>query len=497
VAQNPDVAWALEDVKARAPQYRTRRDYHEGRHQPVVSNATGVSPLLRTLLEDMADNLCDDVVDESVDRLEIIGWDDQDATDTWGRVRGDALEAQVERDMLALGDAFVIVDTDDTGETWPILQAPETMAVAYREDRPLDLRVAAKLWSDGRRWRLTLYYPPALGVPARVERYASKGKSHDGGAPEARAFLPLAEVDPDAVPMGEDGPDDGFRPDWERVPVYHFPAFRVGGYGVSVLSDVIPLQDMLNKCLADLLVAMEDVALPQRYGIGVRAETDPVTGEQRAVRRRTRSPSDMLTIPGNGTAGGVELGQFDAADVTPFLAVAASHRMEIARKGCLPPYSVGGTETMTGNAVSGLALLVQEGRQVKRCQAVQRDTEPVWRAMMADLLRRGRLRRRVTEADLGLEWAAVQTRDEQALWELLLIKKDMGVPQRELLIEAGYAPEDVEQWLEDAAAAQGGRVSMAGPGVASVTVPGVPGGFAASMMPPVPVQPAGAATPVP
>lgn len=491
--QNTDVAWALGDIAERAPVLKKRRDYYEGRHAQVLYDSKTVSPLLRGILEDLSDNMCADVVDEPASRLEITAWrsagDDGKgqrgvlAQALWDANRGSAREGQTYRDMFALGDAFNIVEVAGDGKARWHPQAPEQMAVRYSTEYPDLVEVAAKVWRKGKGWRLNLYYGPTPGgedeapAPGRLERWATKGTGSQGGVPQARSFERVMEDE-----RGE--PDDGTRADWERNPVFHFPNAAVGTYGRSVLTDIIPLQDLLNKAISDLVVDMEEMALPQRWAIGVQHETDD-EGRPKPIKRRSRSSADMLSL--RAKPGEVELGQFDAADLAPFLAVQHSWRVEIARKGHLPLSSV----DATGAAVaSGLSLLVQEGRLVKRCKDTQRDAGWVWREQIAFMLT---LMGTATDPDeVDMEWAPLSTRDERDLWETLTIKKDMGVPDRQVLVEGGYSPEEVDEWLEEADTMEGGRLSMPGPlpgAVASVTIPGVSGGMA------VPTQPAGAAAP--
>ena len=512
--QNPDVAWALDDLAARGPALKRRRDYYEGRHVSVIPAGQSLSPLVQQVLEDLTDNLCDDVVDEPVSRLTISGWDapetagtaprsDADAgggTDTgtsagalaqalWDMNRGDERADLLHRDAWGLGDGFAIVEKDQAERVRFYLQRPEQMAVRYDPRNPDRIQVAAKVWKDGARWRLNLYYPgdyengSQQPGPGRLERWGTRGSSVDGGVPQAKAF-DLVPGEPDE----EGGVDDGTRPEWsERVPVFHFPADEVGGYGRSVLTDVIPLQDLLNKSVADLVVSMEDVALPQRWGIGVQGEYQE-DGTRKPVRRKAARASDMITT--GAKPGEAAFGQFPGADLTQFLKVQEGYRLEIARKGYLPASSValdGGSAS-----ISGLSLLVQEGRQNKRVKRGQRNFGWEWRALMAYMLT---LSGRRTEPDeLDLTWAQPETRDELAQWELLVIKRDMGVPDRVLLVEGGYDPDDVDDWLEAADVEPGGRLAPPGAGIASVTMPGVPGGMAVDLAAP-PVQPNGAARP--
>lgn len=502
-ATNPDVVWALNDIAARAAAVKRRCDYYDGQHASVLPPAQTLSPLLQQLIEDLSDNMCDEVVDEPVARLEVIGWSDAadadadtDAEGTssrgalaaalWDANLGDTRAPRTHRDAWKAGDGYNIVEEGPDGVWRWFPQDPRTMAVRYSQDRPEWIELSARLWlpAGSKGWRLNLYYSPEGDTPGRLERYRSKGSGALGAAPSAKSF----ERMPDTA--GEDGVvDTGERASWYRNPVFHFPADDVGTYGRSALTSVIPLQDLLNKSIADLVVNMEDRALAQRWATGLQVEYNP-DGTEKPLRRRAKSSADMVAVANKD----VQFGEFDAADPTPMLAVIMGWRVEIARKGYLPVFSV--DPTAAGGA-SGLSLLVQEGRQVKRCKAGQSAFGREWREMMAFMLTLSGV---PTEADeLSIEWASVTTRDEVALWELLTLKESLGVPVRTLLIEGGYDPEQVAGWLEDAATMEGGRVSQPGPmaalapgEVASVTMPGVSGGVAVT---PAPMGPAGSLKP--
>lgn len=374
-----------------------------------------------------------------------------------------------------LGDGYLMVQADREGQARFHPQRSEQIAVRYDSDQPDAIAVAAKCWRVGKRYRLNLLYPDGAAGGARLERWSSRGTGTEGDLPQPRAFV---------LATGElaDGPDEepvDLDPEWDgtgHVPLFHFPADEIGRYGRSALTDVIPLQDVLNKSLVDLVVAMEDVALPQRYGTGIQASIQ-ADGTEAPVKRRAR-PGEMMTIP----SPEARLGQYDAADLSQFLEVMASHRAEIARKGYLPPYSIQTSFGGTGGSPTGISLLVQDGRQVKRCNAAIADWSPELREAMAyGLTLEGQA---TVAADLDIEWAPVQIRDELAQWEVAALKRDAGVPKRQLLLEGGYDEDEVDEWLDDAAAQAeaigGGRTSPAAAG---------------RILPAPPLQPAGAPAP--
>lgn len=475
---NPDVAWAVEDIRANLPRRQKALNYYQGNH-PLNFATAKFRNTFGELFQELADNLCDDVVDEPADRLQLEGWggtQSAEAQEWWGANRGAARSGSIHQNGFRAGDAFAIIW--DNGDDVPRLyvQDPRQMAVRYSMTNPDELEVAAKCWREGKGYRLNLYYAD------RIEHYFSKGystTSGEKGIPNAGAFIPYAKGqadDLDAVEAVE-------YHDRGRNPVFHFPNGDLGGYGLSVLHDVYPLQDALNKVLCDFMVAGEDSSLPKRFASGIQVMVDPVTGQEVSPFKEgqnvwwTAKDSARMT-------------QFPAAEMRGFLDSMDKLTLKIARKGGLPPHSV---QLSSGDAPSGLSLLIAEGKLIKRCKDRQRDWGVVWKELVAFAL--SWTGGQVLPQDLDPVWGPIETRDERALVETLALKGGLGVPQVQLLREAGYSDtqitefglltEDHQARVLDAVNAQaGGRISPAGPMPPALT-------------PTTPAAPAGAAAPVP
>jgi len=481
---NPDVAWAIADLRATLPAKERALRYYRGDH-PLNFATTKFRNTFGELFQELADNLCDDVVNEPTDRLQIENWGGtkaKEAQEWWDAQRGSARSGSIHQNGFRAGDAYAIVW--DNGDDQPRLyvQDPRQMAVRYSQSEPDTLEVAAKCWREGKGYRLNLYYAD------RVEHYYSKGwsnQSGEKGIPNATAFMPYvrgSEAAGDLV--------DWMEPhDKGRNPVFHFPNGDLGQYGQSVLHDVYPLQDALNKTLCDFLVAMEDKSLPKRWATGVQVLTDPVTGQEVSPWKEGQN---LWWTRAKRTDA--EFGQFPGAEMKGFLEAMDSLTLKVARKGGLPPHSVnlwqGG-----GDAPSGLSLLIAEGKLVKRVKDRQRDWGVVWRELVAFALSWSSPGS-VESGALDIVWGPIETRDERALMETLTMKKAaLGgvVPDAQLAREAGYSDEQLEEFLDEkeeetarkldaAQAAMGGRISPPGP-----PAPG--------MLPPPPTPPGGAAQP--
>jgi hypothetical protein len=436
---NSDLDWAIEDVRARARALSLYKDYDEGRHRLLFATEK-YRNTFGDLFREFADNMCDDVVDGITDRLQIVGWgagSDKELNgaldDAWERIKGEARTGAIHRHGFRDGDGFAIVQEAADGLGRVYKQDPRVMAIRYSTEDPDEKELVGKVWKARGRYRVTLYYPD------RIEKYASRGVGAGGDLPKAAAFQLLAPGDP-ALKDDEDATTEV-----EGIPVYHFPNGELSAYGRSLLENVIPLQDALNKTVADMLVNNEFTAYPQRHASGIQVERDEVTGLEKDPF--VKSGPGTIIRTGNKDA---KFGQFDASSPEGFLAVIDSFRLEIARKGYLPPHTI---QMRSGSSTppSGIALLVAEGRTIKVAKDRQRDWGGEHQAMMANVVSID-LNTTVDPADLDLNWAPPETRDMKALLEELVLKVDLGLPERQALIEAGYDADDVDEWLGEAQA---------------------------------------------
>lgn len=435
-----DIEWAVEDVRGRLSQSKQYVDYYEGRHRLVFATEK-FRNTFGDLFREFADNMCDDVVDEPVTRLKVLGWSgpseavNQQVSDWWKVNKGPARARVTHRNAFLHGDAFVMVWPDSKGKARLYPQCSDHWAVKYDEDEPDRIELAAKVWREGKVYRCTLYYDLEDGS-GRIERYRTKGLGASGGIPKASAFLPYTEPDDEDGGPGQAAVETH---NW-GMPVFHFPVDEVGRYGRSVLPDVICVQDALNKAVSDMLVAMEAVAYPQRWATGVQIEKGPDGKEINPFE----GGANRVIYSGSKDAA---FGTFTQGDMSGFLEVQDSLRLEIARKGYLPPYSVN-LRASSGGAPSGISLLISDGRQIKRCLDAIEVWEQTWCAATALALRMDGVA--VEAEDLNIEWDEVSTRDEKALIETLLMKKELGVSERRLLLEAGYTEDEIQEMQDEA-----------------------------------------------
>jgi len=423
--QLPDIAAALAQLRARITDYQLYHDYAAGRHRLAFAtekyrNAFGA------LFRAFADNLCSGVVDAVADRLVVTGFSVEqgpesaanDAWAIWIVNRMDQRAGEVHNEALTSGDAFVIVwpDGDNNPTIYP--QDAANVTVRYDPETPGRLLWAAKVWlADDKRYRLNLYYSD------RIEKYVTQAKAEAGLPESGSGFVPF-EAPGEAWPL--------VNP-YGQVPVFHFANnARVGRFGRSELADVVPLQDALNKSIADMLVAMEFVALPQRWATGLEVEIDEVTGKPKAPF--VPGVDRIWSVASEDT----RFGQFDPADLGQFLEVQEKFRKEIATVSRTPLHFI---IPPAGQWPSGEALRSAESAFLKKIRDRQVAFGNIWEDVMRFALRvAGK-----PDAMLSCQWEDPTPRVALEMAQVALIKQQLGVSQQRILSELGYSPQEIEQ----------------------------------------------------
>ncbi len=414
------IRWALDTLAMRAPAYQLAERYYKGDHRLVFAterfrNAFG------SLFQAFADNLCPVVVDTVADRLEVVGFslEEGDASavdDAWGlwqENRMDLKSKTIHTMALRSGDAYVVIWPDDQGIPRIHPNSALRMCVAYDDEGMNQISAAARLWRlDDGRLRLNIYYPD------RIEKFETATATMD--ARSEGAFRPLS--DEPVIPNN-----------WGVVPVAHFVnGAEEDGFGRSELEGVIPLQDALNKAVADMLVAMEYVALPQRWATGLEVDLDEETGKPRVPF----TPGvERVWAVGDPD---VKFGQFDPANLTQFLDVQNSFRIEISRVAGIPLHYM---MLDSGGWPSGEAMKTAEARLVSRVEDLQASFGNAWEDSMHLALKM------LGKADqrLSTVWTDPTPRDVRAEAEAAILRQQLGVSQRQLLLELGYSPEQIER----------------------------------------------------
>lgn len=364
------------------------------------------------------ENICQATVTGFTDEIEIESWD--------GDALDDALVADLERlsnlvytEMLRSGDAFVIVAERADGSRLPVYQPADTVVPVVSDDDPTRLERAVKLWvGKDRHGYATVYYAD------RLERFRTTGVVRQEGA-RSKVEMPLdperwAEFDP-----AGDGESSVEFHNMGAVPVvwFKFDPDDHWGWGNSILANVIPIQDLLNKVTADLAVLAESYSRPLYYVLKMKPADMVVSGSLGQWRSPAQSgpylgltpalnPDDPLakaitngtpselgalppgTVPGQASSaprfnptsqqimaidGEGPVGQFTPADIEKLITMRADLRQSVSNVTGLPSYVFIPTG---GDVPSGESLKVVSRRQAAVVRRATRPTVPLWRGVM-------------------------------------------------------------------------------------------------------------------
>ncbi|WP_454921388.1 phage portal protein [Actinomyces naeslundii] len=439
---------ALEEHAKRGAAYATYRAYYAGQHELQFATLDFQAKYGK-LFESLRQNLCPAVVTATTDRLRIRTWGgatEDRLADENGLSR---LVAAVNIETARCGDAYTLTWLGRNGQPKARYHRADQIIPHVDPVDPDRLDRAAKIWIEGGYGRANLYYAD------RVERYRTVS---DLG----KANLP---VDHTAWrPHADDDGGDVIAHSFGVVPCCWFKrgAEEPEQHGTSVLADVIPLQDALNKGLADLLALSEAYARPFWYLLNYQPKSaNPLARIQEFTQAAAGLPRGkfdgsrqrIFTHDGPGP-----FGQLDPPDLGRLLEKQRDLKEQIASIAGVPSYYFSQT---SGQIPSGESLRVLSARLVSSVRGIQDVTTPVWRGQ-AQLLGLG---------DLTPQWEDPMPLDETEKISNAATLQALGLALDDIVDYLGLPDRDAV--LERAAAQRATSAEAAGRALAAGEIPAV------------------------
>lgn len=399
--------------------------YYEG-HQPLVYSADRLREIFKDFNARFTQNWCAVVVDSCLERIQLRGF-----TVANNKGMETALGTLIEENELTLeaddvhlaalvtGESFVIVWPDEeTRQPQAFYNDPRNCHAFYYADNPRKMRFAAKWWlGDNGYMYLNLYYED------KIEYYVTRSiLQGDGVIQGADSFIPTEEGSAEN-PYG-------------IVPVFHFRRERRAIH--SELKNVVEPQDAINKLLADMMIAAEFGAFPQRWAI-----TD------NNISNLKNAPNEIWKLlPSEDGAQNTQLGEFSTANLQGYLDAIANYATSIGIITRTPKHYF----FTQGGDPSGESLIAMEGPLNKKCQKYIDRFAVTWRAVANFLLLvKG------SQVD-ALTVAATFDRPEtvQPMTESTIRAQDVksGIPLVTTLRDAGWTEAEIAAMEKDRQAEQ-------------------------------------------
>lgn len=389
--------------------------YYDG-EQPTVYTAKRLEEIFKNVDAVFTENWCSVVIDSVKDRVnltrvvvpaELNGlW-----SEIWDSTQLGLESDDVHEAALVAGESFYIAWPDDDGMPQGFANDPRLCHVFYDAANPRIKRFAAKWWvQDDETLRLTLYYPD------RLEYYGTTQKADSVSS--ANAFLPLAEaVAPN--PYGE-------------IPVFHFRLAR--RKTKSDLANVVPIQNGINKLLADMMVAAEYGAFKQRW----------VISNAEVQGKLKNAPNEVWDLPaGDGIGQQTMVGQFDATPLKNYLDAIDNLSMAVSSITRTPKHYF----FSIGSNLSGEALNAMEAPLNKKAQDRIDRFIPEWRAASRFLLKIAGVEIPMSEIRPEFDRPEVSLPRTEA--ETTQMEVGAGMPLVTSLRRRGWSDADIERMLQD------------------------------------------------
>lgn len=411
-------------------QIQLYEDYYAGRHRLAFATLK-FRQSFGWLFKALADNWCEIVVDAPVERLFVEGFRfgstepaDQDAWAIWQANALDSESVMAHTEAVKDGRAYIIVGPPPQGSKYPLITVEHAsqVYVEHAEGNRRQRLAAIKKWRDGEGYEYATVY-----LPNHVYKWRTKEPSKS----------------PTTGCIGRNWvarPDDegGINPTLgviSVIPLYNNPTMLDGGR--SDLVPAIPLQDAINKELADMLVASEFGAFIQRWATGIQVDTDSAGTPTNATE--LKAAVSRLWTSENETA---KFGSFPATDLNNFVVAIAMLLQHLAAQTRTPPHYLLGQIVN----VSGDALKAAETGLVAKVKRKQIDFSDSWEEAMRLAL--GLMGRKEPAEALGAEtiWRDPEYRSEGEQVDAAIKLRGLAIPLEALWERIGATPQQVEDW---------------------------------------------------
>lgn len=405
-----DLERAYKALKGKSLDYSAAFQYADGQ-QPLKYSTKRLQEAFRDLTAAFSQNWVSVVLNSVLDRMKFLGWsvDDQASNDLLsGLFETEQLAIEgydTHKGALVTSEAFIIAWKEEDGvEIY--YNDPRMCHIFYAADNPKKKEYAAK-WYKGSDdvYHMTLYYAD------RLEYYET---------------APLKQMPTSANAFHPSDPDQAPNP-YATIPVFHFVLNR--RTHVSELTNIVTLQDAVNKLFADMMVAAEFGAFKQRWVIS-----------QADTKTLKNAPNEIWSLPA-ADAGmqGTQVGEFQGTDLNNYLNAIDKIANSIAIISRTPKHYF----YASGSDISGEALIAMEAPLIAKVEQYQEVFAVAWKELGAFiLLMEGKT---IDIKDIELTWDPPQSVQPKTEAETTDINVRTGIPLEVALRWAGKTEKEIEE----------------------------------------------------
>jgi hypothetical protein len=426
-----DLLRAVREIREHVAEYKLAEDYYFGRVGELFTSDSAVARRLAQASNGFRVNLARRPVDAVLDRMKItsltVPGDDAagEILDevVWNRNKLDRYEKVTHRAGLMYGDAYQIVwHGEDEGSVDVFYNSPITTRVFYDEENPRRKQFAAKVWEDGAKLRVNLYYAN------RIEKYISK---RDGVYDSDADFMEYVASDTEEWPIPNP---------YGEVPVFHFRTDEP--YGRPEHADAFGPQNAITKLIVTQMATTDFQGFPQRYVLMNNGTDDLVDWADDDTAEPGRD-SDLESGPGKiwKLPGASAVGELQPANPDNFLKPVGVYTRLMASATATPLRFF----DPQGQIPSGEALRADEAPLSEKITDRQQWFSSDWNDTLTFAMK---VAGHEVEA-VEVVWRPVKVVDDLTGWQTVQAKQAAGVPLRQSLMEAGYPQSQVDSWIAE------------------------------------------------
>jgi hypothetical protein len=414
-----DVEKVYITITGKQQAYNDLFNYYDGNH-PLHYSTDRLRRIFSKIDVRFVENWLQVVVDSALDRIRLQRFSvtgDDNLEDQLNRI---FVDSELNLDSydchlasLITGEGFIIVWDGETqgDDVEAYYNDPRMVHVEYLASNPRVKKFAAKMFpgEDGK-LRITMYYPD------RLEYYTSMSVN-----PHSYKDFKLDEsVDPNPSPNP-----------YGIIPVFHFRKERRKIRGD--IEGVRPIQDAINKLLADMMVAAEFGAFRQRWIIS--------NADTQSLRN---APNEIWSIPaGDGIGQQTQVGDFEPTDLNVYIRAVDHFSTAIAIISRTPKHFFYGQ----GGDPSGESLIALEAPLNDKCSLYIDRFKAEWRKVAEFIMLL--IGQSVSRAEIEPIFANPQTIQPLTQAQIRKTNVEANIPIRTTLRrEEGWSDAEIEQ-LED------------------------------------------------
>lgn len=414
-------------------------NYYSGNH-PIPWMPEAMQDEFKHVLKITRSNYMGLVADAQVERMVVEGFRigdsqvaDAETWDLWQRNNMDADFDQCLLEATIAGRGYTLIappgDEDDFARMY--VEHPSQCIVAYQPGNRRKRAAGLKAWVDD--WTGDVFV--TLWLPDKIYRFSATQKQLN--ALQSVGTEGLVSGAYEWKPRSGNGYEAVEDNTLEEVPLFEQPNNpRMLTGGVSELIDLIPIQDRINKTLADRLITQDFGAFPQKWATGYPSEDEagnPTPGAR--VGRDRLLATDVAET---------KFGQFQGTSLDPYSNAKREDVKDIASRSRTPAqYLLGELSNVNGETLRAS----ESGLVSKVRQRMRGHSDPLESAVR--LLRKAAGLKDVKGQEaMEVLWRNPEFRSEGELVDALVKLAQIHVPDKALWEQYGATPQMIARWEE-------------------------------------------------